>query len=180
MADPFELLGLEARFELDLAALEARQRDLSRALHPDRYAGRGTAERRQALSRAIEVNEAVRLMKDPIRRAEALLARHGVHLHETDAGAQPSQAFLMDVLELREELGNAQRRSDLAKVGQLAQSFRASETKLLRDLAESFAVLPPNQKWEPNEVKAVTHKLGELRYLRRLLDEANAIQDELG
>lgn len=180
MADPFELLGLEARFELDLAALEARQRELSRALHPDRYAGRGSAERRQALSRAIEVNDAVRLMKDPLRRAEALLAKHGVQLHETDAGAQPSQAFLMDVLELREELGNAQRRADLAKVGRLAQGFKESETKSLADLAERFAALPPNQNWSWAEVEPITHKLGELRYLRRLLDEANAIQDELG
>lgn len=180
MADPFEVLGLEARFELDLGALEARQRELSRALHPDRYAGRGAPERRQALSRSIEVNDAVRLMKDAVRRAEALLARHGVQLSEQDARAQPSQAFLMDVLELREELGSAQRRRDLAKVQALAQSFRASETKLLATLAQRFAALPPNQPWTAAEVGPITHELGELRYLRRLLDEANAIQDELG
>lgn len=180
MADPFDVLGLEARFELDLGALDARQRELSRALHPDRYAGRGSAERRQALSRSIEVNDAVRLMKDAVRRAEALLARHGVELSEKDPGAQPSQAFLMDVLELRDELGGAQRRADLEKVERLAQGFRASETELLSVLAERFAALPPNQPWSAADVEPITHKLGELRYLRRLLEEANAIRDELG
>ncbi len=68
-ADPFDTLGVEPRFDLDLAALERRHRDLSRALHPDRYAGAPAAERRLALGRAIDANEALRVLKDPIRRA---------------------------------------------------------------------------------------------------------------
>ncbi len=35
-----------------------------------------------ALGRAIEVNEAFRILKDPVRRAEALLALHGVQSGE--------------------------------------------------------------------------------------------------
>ena len=66
MTDPFELLGIPARYDLDLDELATRQRDLSRALHPDRYAGRGASERRQALGKAIEVNEAARLLKQVV------------------------------------------------------------------------------------------------------------------
>ena len=52
--DPqIELLGVPALFALDEQELEKRHRDLSRALHPDRYAGRPSSERREALSRAI-------------------------------------------------------------------------------------------------------------------------------
>ena len=58
MSDPFETLGVEARFDLDLRAVEQRHRDLSKALHPDRYTGAPAAERRMSLSRAIDVNEA--------------------------------------------------------------------------------------------------------------------------
>ena len=36
--DPFALLGVERRFDLDLKVLEKTHRELSRALHPDRYA----------------------------------------------------------------------------------------------------------------------------------------------
>ncbi|MFZ5893251.1 MAG: Fe-S protein assembly co-chaperone HscB [Myxococcota bacterium] len=179
MSDPFETLGLEPRFELDLGVLETRQRELSRALHPDRYAGRGAAERRQALSRAIEVNDAVRVVKDPLRRADALLRRHGVALDEQDAGAQPPPHFLMEVLELRDELGTARRVNDLARVAQLERSFSAREAALLSDVSQAFSALSASGDWSRAEVEPIAKKLGELRYVRRLLDEARSIQDEL-
>src|SRR5688572_21024439 len=99
VADPFLILGVEPRFDVALAEVEARHRELSRTLHPDRYVGRPSAERRVALSKAIEVNEALRVLRDPARRAEALLARRGVELPEGEE-AKPSEDFLMDVLEL--------------------------------------------------------------------------------
>ena len=87
-----------------MAELEKRHRELSRALHPDRHADKTPAERRHALGKAIEVNEAFRVLKDPVRRAEALLRGRGVHIEEgKEAPADPS--FLMDIMELRETLG---------------------------------------------------------------------------
>ena len=71
MADPFDTLGLEPRFELDLSALEARQRELSRALHPDRHAGAGAAGRRQALSRAIEDYRKKRAARDALGNGQS-------------------------------------------------------------------------------------------------------------
>ncbi len=38
MIDPFSTLGLPVRFALAPKELEARHRELSKALHPDRYA----------------------------------------------------------------------------------------------------------------------------------------------
>ena len=46
----------------------------------------GASERRAALSKAVEVNEAWRVVRDPIRRAEALLALAGTAAGEEDAG----------------------------------------------------------------------------------------------
>src|SRR5690242_13592019 len=117
MNDPFATLGVEARFDLDPRALERRHRDLSRALHPDRYTGAGSAERRIALSRAIDVNEAFRALKDPIRRAEALIRRAGVAVGET-AEPRPPPALLMEMMEAREELSEAARARDLGRGGQ--------------------------------------------------------------
>jgi molecular chaperone HscB len=180
VSDPFETLGLEPRFELDLGVLESRHRELSRALHPDRYAGRGAAERREALSRAIEVNDAARALKDPIRRAMALLERRGVELSERDEGARATPAFLMDVLELREELHAAQRASDLGTVERLEQDFLVRQASLLSELGSLFDALAKEPKWAREQVEPVAKKLGELRFVRRLLGEAQTIQDELG
>src|SRR6516225_6451682 len=122
MNDPFETLGVEARFDLDLAALSQHHRDLSKALHPDRYSGAGAAERRLSLGRAIDVNEAFRVLKDPIRRAEALLRRAGVPVGETSE-PKPPPALLMEMMEAREELAGAARAKDLAAVARLAEGM---------------------------------------------------------
>ena len=100
MADAFDTLGLAPTYGQDLVAAEATYRELSRALHPDRHAGKSAAERRAALSRAIEVNEAWRALRDPVRRAEALLVRLGVPVGESrEPVGDP--ALLMEVMERR-------------------------------------------------------------------------------
>src|SRR4051794_36040216 len=98
--DPFATLGLERRFGLDLKQAEARHLELSRALHPDKHVTSTPTERREALSRAVEVNEAWRALRDPIKRAEAILklAGFGDQIGETRE-PKPSGEFLMEVME---------------------------------------------------------------------------------
>jgi len=174
MADPFETLGIEPRFDLDLPAVEQRHRDLSRALHPDRYAGAPAAERRLALGRAIDANEALRTVKDPIRRAEALLRRAGVPVGETNE-PKPSGELLMEMMEAREDLAACARAKDLGKIARLAADMRARQDRTSQRLGR----LLDAGKDDPQKIAAALPPLGELRYIRRFLDEASAIEDEL-
>jgi molecular chaperone HscB len=174
MADPFETLGVEPRFDLDLAALEQRHRDLSRALHPDRYTGAPAAERRLALGRAIDVNEAFRALKDPIRRAEALLHRAGVPVGEVSE-PRPPPDLLMEMMEAREELSAAARSKDLGRVAQLAEGMRARRETVTQRLGR----LLDDGRHDPQKIAAALPSLGELRYIRRFLDEVSAIEDDL-
>jgi molecular chaperone HscB len=167
MMDPFATLGVEPRFDLDLGEVARRHRELSRTLHPDRFTGAPAAERRLALSRAIEVNDAFRLVKDPIRRAEALLVRAGVPVGETSE-PKPSPDLLMDMMEKREELGDARRGKDLAAVHALGEAMRAREEEVLRAMGRALS----------DEPRAALPYLGELRYIRRFLDEVSAIEEE--
>jgi molecular chaperone HscB len=169
--DPFETLGVEPVFGLDLAALEQRHRDLSRTLHPDRHANAGAAERRMALGRAIEVNEAFRILKDPVRRAEALLARRGVQSGE---GKEPpaSPALLMEVMERREALAEIRHTKDAAALSRVMSEVRQIEQRTQAALGSEFAFEGPN----PAEI---LKRIGELRYYRRFLDEAASIADDL-
>jgi molecular chaperone HscB len=179
VSDPFAILGLEPRFDLDLGAAEIRHRELSRTLHPDRHAGKPAAERRQALSLAIEVNDALRVLKDPVRRAEALLERNGVRLSEEGKEPPAAPDFLMDVLELREELSAAQRAADMTKVEAVAKQVEARQSNVERELAQAFATLASAPSPPATEAERIGRKLGELRYFRRLLAEAHAIEDEI-
>jgi molecular chaperone HscB len=167
--DPFSTLGIAASFDVDLPSAEKTHRELSRALHPDRYIGVTPAERRQALGRAIEVNEAWRIVADPIRRAEALLRLRGV---PCDEGHEPaaSPMFLMEMLERREALSNAKEQRDLAAVRELAGAMERAWRQTQRELSQGFA---------SGEAASLVGKLGELRFYKRFLDEVSAIEDEL-
>jgi molecular chaperone HscB len=171
LSDPFDTLGLAPVFELDAATLERRHRELSRALHPDRYAGRPSSERQQALGRAIEVNEAFRTLRDPVSRAEALLSRHGRAGGEGSA-SPAAPAFLMDVMERREALVEARRGRDLGKVRALTREVREREQRVLVEMGKAFVQLPP-------DFARIEPLLGELRYHHRFLEEALAVEDDL-
>lgn len=169
--DPFEALGVEPVFGLDLSLLEQRHRDLSRTLHPDRHALSGAAERRRALGHAIEVNEAFRLLKDPVRRAQALLERLGI---ESGEGKEPpaSPSLLMEVMERREALAEVRSSRDAVALARLIAEVREEEARVQAALARGFAAPSPN----PAEI---LKSIGELRYYRRFLEEAQTIADEL-
>ncbi len=168
-SNPFATLGIAPSFDVDLASLEKTHRELSRAFHPDRYLAAGASERREALSRAVEVNEAWRVVRDPIARAEALLRLRGVAV---DEGHEPAASpdFLMEMLEQREELAEAREARNAGAVRALADSIRVRSGQTERELANGFAA---------DEPAPLLRKLGELRFYRRFLDEVSAIEDEL-
>jgi molecular chaperone HscB len=172
--DPFAILGLERRYDLDLAAAEKRHRELSRALHPDRYADTGASERRAALSKAVEVNEAWRAVRDPIARAEALFALADVAVGERNE-PKPSPALLMEAMELRETLAEAKSNGDFAAIERLAGQVdalkRAAEDKLVLGFAAAGGARA--------KLEALVPVLGELRFHRRFLDEVSAIEDAM-
>jgi len=171
LVNPFSVLGLADAFDVDMPALEKTHRELSRTLHPDRYAQAPAGERRAALERAVEVNEAFRAVRDPLTRAERLFVLRGVEVgdgHEP----KPDASFLMDVLEKREALSDAKDAKDAAKIRALGEEARAEEARVLAKLSRAFC--------EP-EKDLSTHVglLGELRFFRRFIEEVSAVEDEL-
>ena len=167
MLDPFEVLGLPRTFGLDLKAAEKAHRELSRALHPDKYASAGASERRDALTKAADVNEAWRIVRDPVRRAEALFQLAGVEVGETKE-PKPDPELLMEVLEKREALADAKAARDAAKVHALEEEIDAREKKIEEALANASTF-----------DGALVAKLGEMRFYRRFLEEASAVLEAL-
>ena len=172
MTDPFEVLRIEPRFDVDLVAVEKRVRDLSRVLHPDRHAGASAGQRRMSLGRAIDVNEAWRIVRDPIRRAEALLRRAGAQPADQDAKADPR--FLVDFMEQREALSEAKRKGDKREIDRLASSVRARSAEATSRLSAGFSAAGD----DPERLAALAAIVGELRYFRRFLDEVGVIEEE--
>lgn len=166
----FELLGVAPRFTIPANELEQRHRDLSRALHPDRHVGAPAAERRVTLERAVAVNEAFRALRDPLTRALTLLAMHGAPL---DDAARAPAALLLEVMELREALEDA--RGDSGRVADLRARVAAEIDAAHAEVAEVFDAPGP---YAPAALTKARDAAVRLKYLRRLDDDADAIDDD--
>jgi molecular chaperone HscB len=169
-ADHFSVLGVERRHALDAGDLEARYKDLSRKVHPDRFARADPRARRAALQRTVQLNEAWRTLKDPVRRAEYLLGLAGRKVASDEARSVPP-ALLMEILELREELAEARLAGDDARAQRLAHGVRAREAQAMSTVAERLAA------GGAADLEAAARALVELRYFRRFLDEVAAHEE---
>jgi molecular chaperone HscB len=176
--DRFAVLGLPRKFEVDLAAAEAAYKDLSRQLHPDRFAKADPRARKAALGRTVEINDAWRTVKDPVKRAEYLLELAGFglagddrqsesQLRKTKQVAAPP-TFLIEILELREELGEAQRAGDAVKVAFMAEEMRGRAAEAMRTIAGAL---------DAGKFEEAARILVGLRYYRRFLDEVAAHEE---
>lgn len=163
--DPFAILGLPVRFGLTRAEIEARWKELSKALHPDRHVQASPAERREALSRAVTVNEAFRVLRDDLSRAEAVLKARGL-----SAKTEASPMLLMEVMELREALAEGRAKGDAAAVQKLAAGVSEQAAAARTALAEAL------DGAEPKNERAAA-ELSRLRYFQRFLDEVEATEE---
>jgi molecular chaperone HscB len=183
MPNPFETLGLAPSFTLDPALLEQRQRELNRALHPDRHAGKGSGERRLALSRSMDINQAYRTLRDPASRAEALFELLGIHELAERTVSDP--ALLGEMLEQRELLDEARRDKNRERLLQLKLQMSERRLQIEAALARAFepllsyAVRSDARAARGAEADAAQRLFAELKYVRRFGEEVAAIEDEL-
>jgi molecular chaperone HscB len=163
----FELLGLPERFELEPAVLEKAYLERSKETHPDRFASAPAAERRAAVQRTMELNDAYQTLRKPVRRAEYLLRRRGLTIGDNERIAD--HEFLMKILALREELSEARAEQRTEEVARLERAMKNHHRDLIGALPAKFAA---------SDLEAVKQTLIELRYVDRYLEECEAALDE--
>ena len=99
----FELFGLPSQFKLDGSLLSSQFRELQKRFHPDNFATGSERDRLMAVQKAAQINDAYQVLKNPISRAEYILAEQGVEIRGEQQTMQDPM-FLMEQMELREEL----------------------------------------------------------------------------
>jgi len=179
-ADHFSVFGVEQRFALDVNDLERRYKEMTKVLHPDRFARADERARRASLKRSIQLNEAWRTLKDPVRRAEYLLSLSGVVVGGEEGTTRRvdgekvrlpvAPALLMEVMELREGLAEARAANDHPRVAALAATVRGRREAALRAVASVFTQKTPDHE-------AIARDLVAVRYYDRFLDEV-AVHEE--
>ncbi len=179
--DHFARLGLARTWKIDRDALESNYLERSRLTHPDRFAAADSSTRRAAMEQSAALNEAYRVLRDPVARAEYLVKLGGIDLDSSDphTGApHPNQAFLIEMIERRDEL-------DDASPEQLAALRERVEEELDEVFSSAIAALQPraaDEALQPGradeanagEIRRAAAALVHRRYLRRFLDELDA------
>jgi molecular chaperone HscB len=133
----FELFGLAPAFALEPEGLQRRYREIQSQVHPDRFAHAGDAERRASLQWTTRVNEAYRTLMDPVQRAKHILELHGVDV-AFETNTQMPADFLIQQLELREELEAAVSGKDAAALERLKTDLLDSRKALIGQIGEAI------------------------------------------
>ncbi len=170
----FALFDLPVSFEVDLNALSARYREAQRAAHPDKFANNASeAERRLSVQMAARINEAYQVLKDPLSRGRYLLELHGVALDDADTAFDG--AFLMEQMELRERLADVKNSADpVSQLRNIADDIAAHDKSLITQMAD---LLNEASAESLQQARDVSRKL---QFFRRLNEEVDALEDELG
>ncbi len=167
----FEVFGLTPSLDIDVRAIEQKLRELALQFHPDRAAQGDLKARRIALERTTALNDAFKVLKDPVRRALYLLKLKGVDL-ETESSASKAampMEFLEEVMERREALERVLAKKDLPA----AQAMGADVAKL-KDAAFATAATA----LAGDDVATAAHQLGRVKYFMRFLEEVEAFEEE--
>lgn len=168
----FEIFGLPTSVDLDVKALEQTLRTRLLEVHPDRLASADAATRRKAADVSASLNEAMKVLRDPVRRAFYVLKLKGVDLENEQAAAKLAlpMEFLEEIMERREALEAVKASRDLGQAQAMEADVRAAQAQVLeRGLAALRA----------DDVPTATSALGRVRYYTRFLEEVDAFGEEL-
>jgi len=159
MQSHFELFGLEPGFALDRAALDRAYREIQGRIHPDRFAHAGEAERRASMQWTTRVNEAYRVLQNPLERARHLLELNGVDVAFETNTAMPAE-FLERQMTLRESLEAASEARDTAALDTLRADLAAERKRVETRLAARID--------QEKDFAAAAALVRELKFLERL------------
>ena len=168
--DYFTLFGLPASYTLSLEQLAVRYQDLQRQYHPDKFASAPAAEQLAAVQHSATINQAWQTLRHPLTRAEYLLSLHGFDLASEQHTVRDT-AFLMEQLELREELDAIERKPEaeslLADFGaRLAASIKQRSALMLQQL--------DGEQWAD-----AADTVRKLRFLDKLQQQVEQLEEKL-
>jgi len=177
--DCFAALGLSRKLTIDLDELERRYHELSRMIHPDRFASKGPKVRDASVRATATLTRSYRTLRDPVARGLYWLELNGEKLGENNKRVPPEVAEL--VFEVQEQIAEMQLSTDPEAAHELATQIAARRIQLQFTMDESLAELerhfakwdqPADKKMLILELKTILSNIAYLRTLIRDVDRA--------
>lgn len=170
MNNPFALFDLPVVFQVDSALLNERYLALQKSLHPDNFSAASAQEQRLAIQKSAEINDALRILKDPIARADSIIAINTGEQENPEEKSNKDIGFLMQQMEWRETLENIENRQDTDELTAFAQEINQIRHAILSELSTALDA----QQWDI--ARAITDKL---RFIKKLQTEIERVEETL-
>jgi len=147
--DYFAIFGLSRKLWIEMDGLEKKFLQLSWKLHPDNFVNATERERELSLEKSSQLNDAYRVLRDPVFRVEYLLAIEGMR-KEGEHKQQAPPELLEEVFELNESLDELREaKSSGGDLSALRSRLEAAEKSFREKLGEVDGQLQSTAKeWD--------------------------------
>jgi len=136
--NPFEILGLEPTFDIDMAVLDEAYFSRQTLTHPDRFVYHANSERQAASLQASLLNQAYETLKNPALRARVLLKLRGINVAFEEEKTVYNTEILEEMMDLQEAVMEAISPHDLTDVdNQIHHRFQVTMTSFAHALKQN-------------------------------------------
>ena len=167
--DYFTLFGLTPGYVVDTQQLATRYQELQRQFHPDKYASRSQSEQLLAVNQSATINQAWQTLRHPLLRAEYLLLLNGFDLANEQHTVRDT-AFLMEQLELREELDSIEQSADITAL----EAFASKVSTMIQSRSTRMVQELDGLQWEQ-----AADTVRKLRFLDKLQHHIEQLEEKL-
>ena len=164
--DYFELFNIPLSLFVDASSIKKRFYELSRKYHPDFFSNTSEEEQSEALEMSAMLNKALKVFSNPEETIKYVLQLKG--LLEEEEKYQLPPDFLMDVMELNEQLMDAKMEGDEAKKTALKEQVANLQTEIyepVKSIVEHYQEGITSEK----ELLQVKKYYFQKKYLARML-----------
>jgi molecular chaperone HscB len=157
-SDYFALFRLPRAYDLDERALHDKFLAVSRSVHPDYFSGSGAEMRQLAVRLSAELNEAYKVLSDPVLRARYLLETSGEGNQASDRAACPE--VLGEALTLREEIEDANASGDTETLRRVRCQVQAKRAAIADEIGKLARELPSAEATQRSRLRTLLNSIG--------------------
>ncbi len=166
----FDIFSVPVSTDIELKQLQEKNRELQQTYHPDRFANGSDEEKRQAMQATSLINQAFKTLKDPVQRLQYMLSLKGIDMN-AESDTSMDGAFLMEQMELREEIANVRSKADPLEA---LDNFATDLKQKLTALIDEF-----NQHYQQNELQIAREIVRKCQFINKAQREVSEITEQL-
>ena len=177
--DVFEVFGLNYAYSYDLDILEKRYLELSKLTHPDHQIEADEESKQRIIQISAWVNQSYIELKDSLFRAEFLLK---IIEKNNDVKTDPKKlpgTFLMDMLELQEELEDLADKLDESRLDEIECQTEKFRKRSLKEIGDSLDLYLNRSQVDQHSLQELRSKLNTVRYYDRILETVEKLLEKV-